>query len=162
MILHMSSAKRPLKASSYSVGCGEATSCSIKAGTGLLVLLLAGCGGMTAPSPPRSTETFTGTLLAGGRNSHTFTIQRAGQVDVDLTSVGPPPTKYVGLAIGLPNASACVADISAGALFNTVQAGPAPQLSGNWTPGALCVAIYDTSYDPIVGSVNYTITVTHP
>jgi hypothetical protein len=137
MILHMSSAKRPLKASSHSVGCGEATSCSIKAGTGLLVLLLAGCGGMTAPSPPRSTETFTGTLLAGGRNSHTFTIQRAGQVDVDLTSVGPPPTKYVGLAIGLPNASACVADISAGALFNTVQAGPAPQLSGNWTPGAL-------------------------
>jgi hypothetical protein len=133
-----------------------------RAGALLLMLLLAGCGGTTAPSPSRSTETFTGTLLAGGRNFYTFTVQRAGQVDVDLTSVGPPSTKYVGLAIGLPNASACEANISAGALFNTVQAGPTPQLSGNWTPGALCVAIYDTTYDPIVGSVNYTITVTHP
>jgi hypothetical protein len=134
----------------------------MKAVGGLLILLLAGCGGSTATSPSRSTETFTGTLAAGDKNSHTFTVQRAGQVDVDLTSVGPPATKYVGLAIGLPNGSGCTIDISAGAVFNTVQAGPTPQLSGNWTPGTLCVAIYDTTYDPIVGSVNYTITVTHP
>jgi hypothetical protein len=117
---------------------------------------------MTTPSASRITETFTGTLLAGGRNSHTFTIQRPGQVDVDLTNVGPPSTKHVGLAIGLPNGSDCTVDIRAGAPFNTVQAGPSPQLSGNWTPGQLCVAIYDTTYDPIVGSVDYAITVTHP
>jgi hypothetical protein len=135
---------------------------SMKAGAWLAILLLAGCGSTTTPSAPRTTETFTGTLVAGGRNSHPFTLQRAGQVDVDLTRVGPPSTKFVGLAIGLPNGSACTVDVSAGALFNTVQAGSTPQLSGNWTPGTLCVAIYDTSYDPIVGSVDYTITVSHP
>jgi hypothetical protein len=125
--------------------------------------LSGGCGGTTtAPSSARTTETFTGTLGAGGKDSHTFTVHRAGQVDADLTSVGPPSMKYVGLAIGLPNGSDCIIDVGAGALFNTVQAGPTPQLTSDWTPGTLCVSIYDTTYDPIVASVNYTVTVTHP
>lgn len=110
----------------------------------------------TAPSTI-VTETFTGTVAVGSSDSHTFNVAQAGEVDVTLTAAGPPATIVMGIAVGIPNGSACAP--LAGASLNT-QAGSSPQLPGRVTAGSLCVEVYDVGNE--TAPVAYTVTVTHP
>jgi hypothetical protein len=111
----------------------------------------------TTPTVARTTDTFTGTVQVRGSDFHSFPVAQAGQVDVTLTVAGPPPTIGMGIDVGAPNGSACVA--FAGASAN-VQAGSAAQLSGVISSGTICVQVRDIGN--ATGPVSYTVTVLHP
>jgi hypothetical protein len=135
--------------------------------TSLLIILLvgvAGCAGSnsttpatTTPTVARTTDTFTGTVAAGGSDAHSFTVTAAGTIDVTLTSATPPSTIVMGLSIGMPADGKCTA--LAGATTNAA-AGAAVQLSGVASPGTLCVDVHDAGGQS--AAVSYTVTVTHP
>jgi hypothetical protein len=110
-----------------------------------------------APSPvaPTITETFTGTLLQLGRNSHQFTVQQVGGIQVSITQIDPAAA--VGLGVGTPStASGTCLVISS--LAAVVSAGV--QISGTATiAGNFCVAVSDVGN--LVEPVSYTVTVVH-
>jgi len=123
-----------------------------------LSLLTAGCGDPIAPAAPTPvaptiSETFSGTLLVQGVNSHTFSVQRVGGLKVDITSVDPGAA--VGLGIGTPSGISCVPTTT-----TTTVAGSAAQLSGTATiAGPFCISVYDIG--GLVEPVTYTVTVLH-
>jgi hypothetical protein len=115
----------------------------------------------TTPTVPLTSQTFTGTIDAGGSSSNTtFVVTQTGEVDVTLTAVGPPPNIYMNLAIGVPSTtdSSCVAPATAGQL---VQASTTP-LTGTLQAGTYCVKLYDAGYMSPGSQVSYTLTVAHP
>jgi hypothetical protein len=74
-----------------------------------LVALTVGCdnsdsssnGGVTGPTVPLTSQTFTGTVDVGGSSSNTtFVVAQSGEVDVTVTALGPPSNVIMGLAIG--------------------------------------------------------------
>ena len=90
-----------------------------------LVALTVGCdnsgssssGGVTGPTVPLTSQTFTGTVDVGGSSSNTtFVVAQSGEVDVTVTALGPPSNIIMGLAIGIPSTtdSSCAAPASAG------------------------------------------------
>jgi hypothetical protein len=111
----------------------------------------------TPATATRTTDTFSGTVQVGGRDFRGFTVSQTGQVDVTLTSAGPPSTIVMGLAVGLPGDATCAP--LAGASTMT-QAGTAAQLSGTTSAATLCVQVYDLGNQ--TAPVSYTVTVTHP
>src|SRR5262245_37006256 len=56
-----------------------------------------------APTPvaPTITDTFTGTLLQGGSNSHPFVVQAVGGIRVSITKIDP--SAAVSLGVGTPS-----------------------------------------------------------
>jgi len=109
-----------------------------------------------SPSGGTTTDTFSGTVAVGGTDSHNFTVSAFGEVDVTLTSAGPPSTIVMGLGVGIVSGAACV-------LVSTVttQAGANPQLTGTANPGQLCVSVFDSGGGQ-TGPVTYSVTVKHP
>jgi hypothetical protein len=85
------------------------------------------------------------------------TVSQTGQMDVTLTTAGPPSTIVMGLAVGMPGDAKCAPLAGAS---TSVPAGPTAQLSGTISPGTLCVQVYDLGYQ--TAPVSYTVTVTHP
>lgn len=112
----------------------------------------------TTPTTPLTSQTFTGTVDKGGSSSNTtFVVAVSGEVDITITSLGPPANIIMGLAVGIPNASdgSCAAPLSAG---QNVQASTSP-LVGTLQAGEYCVKLYDVGYQ--TAPINYTITVAH-
>ena len=118
-------------------------------------LALGACGGSSTASPnaPTTTETFTGTLSAGGVNVHPFNVAQSGALTVTLTTLSPQSTITVGLGLGLPSGTAC----SLSSTDNTAKMGSVEQTTLD--AGAWCVAIYDLGN--VQGSDTYTLTVNH-
>ena len=56
------------------------------------------------------TETFTGTVAVRGVNVHTFSITVSGDLMVTLTAASPPANVVMGMGIGSPSGSDCVAN----------------------------------------------------
>jgi len=123
-----------------------------------LTVLTAGCSDPIAPATPTPvaptiTESFSDTLLVLGNNRHQFNVQQVGGLKVNITGISPSAS--VGLAIGTPSISGCLA-----ASTVTTVAGPTAQLSGTATvAGPFCVSVYDTGN--LVEPVTYTVTVLH-
>ena len=114
----------------------------------------------TIVAPPAKTETFTGTVAVGSSSSHAFTSSNYGQLDVTLTSAGPPATIVMGLGVGIPvSATDPTCQLSSTNAVSTA-AGPTPQLSGNLQAGSYCVEIFDVGQQTDV--VTYSVTVVHP
>jgi len=112
----------------------------------------------TGPSLPLTTDTFTGTLDPLGTAFHPFTVAQAGELDITLTAVGPPPTIFMGLGIGTLSSDS--ASCSLDTRFNVVvQASMTPQIPVNAGAGRYCVQIVDVGNQ--TGQVSYTITVAH-
>jgi hypothetical protein len=128
----------------------------------VLALMGAACdnsGSDTAPtSVPLTTDTFSGSVDPGGLAYHRFTVSQQGEVDITLTTAGPPATITMGLAVGIPSATTCELSISGGSV--PAQAGTIPQLVGTAAAGELCVAVYDIGHQS--AAVSYTVTVAHP
>ena len=117
---------------------------------------------VTTPTPTTpvalTTQTFSGTVLVGGSDFHTFTVAQTGEVDVTLTSAGPPSTIIMGLGVGTVSDSTCTP--TAGATVNT-PAGATPQLAGSGVAaGTLCVQVSDVGNQS--SPVTYTVAVAHP
>jgi hypothetical protein len=123
-----------------------------------LSVCAAGCSDPPAPltptpAPPTLTETFTGQLLVLGSNSHTFTVQQIGGLQVTINGITPPAA--IGVAVGTPSGATCLAIQNLTAVAN-----PTAQISGTATiTGSFCVSVYDVG--GLVEPVNYTITVRH-
>lgn len=110
-----------------------------------------------APTPvaPTITDTFTGTLLQGGSNSHPFIVQAVGGIRVSITKIDP--SAAVSLGIGTPSTASgtCLAISSL-----TAVASEGTQLSGTATvTGNFCVAVADVGN--LVEPVSYSVTVIH-
>jgi hypothetical protein len=131
--------------------------------TAPFLLGITGCSGDSPPASttpsaaPRTTDTFSGTVVMGGDDFHSFPIAASGTVDVTLTAAAPPPAIVMGVSLGVPANGKCVA--LAGGSTQT-PAGSAVQLSGIASPGTLCVDVRDAGGQS--APVSYTVTVTHP
>jgi len=111
----------------------------------------------TAPTGTATVESFDGTVDVAGSDVHPFTVtQSSGQVNVTLVTAGPPPTIYVGLAVGTLSNGTCTRITNANVL---VQAGAVAQISGTATAGSYCVEVYDAGNQLV--SIAYTVTVSH-
>jgi hypothetical protein len=123
-----------------------------------LSLATLGCSDPVAPATPTPaiptvTDTFNGTLLILGSNTHPFTVQQIGGIKVSITGVAPGAA--VGIGVGTPSGSSCL-------LIDhlTAVASPNAQISGTATiTGTFCVSVYDVGN--LVESVNYVVTVLH-
>jgi hypothetical protein len=130
-----------------------------------LVALSAACASTTIPT---TTETFTGTLVPGSGNTHSFVTTIGGNVIATLTAVGPDNTKSMGFSLGTFNVLTNVCTIvlsndaaTQGFAFNATAA----------TTGTFCVRVYDNGNVKSAsdaGTISddnpwtYTVTVTHP
>jgi hypothetical protein len=110
-----------------------------------------------ASATTRTTDTFTGTVPVAGDDFHSFPISETGQIDVTLTAAGPPSSIVMGLMVGMPSDSKCVALAGAS---TTAQGAASPQLSGEASAGTLCVDVRDVGNQ--TAPVTYTVTVAHP
>jgi len=123
-------------------------------------MLAAGCSDPApppAPTPvtPTVLETFSGTLLVAGANSHPFTISKIGGVKVSLTSLAGGAA--VGLGVGTPSTTSGTCLVINGM---TAVADTSVQISGTATVvGNYCVSVADVGN--LVEPVTYTITVNH-
>jgi len=107
------------------------------------------------PAAPTVLDTFTGTLLQFGTNSHPFAVQQIGGIKVSVTSIDP--SAAIGIGIGTPSTASgsCLVITQ---ITSVSSAGV--QISGNATlTGNFCVAVSDVGN--LVEPVNYTITVLH-
>jgi len=110
-----------------------------------------------APTPVRTTESFTSTLDQLGSVTNGFTVAAAGTVQVKLTDVEPLTTMALGVAV-TTGGSACGSDIAQ----NTNAKSGTTALSGNAAVGSYCVRVFDAGNIPAETSVTYTVEVTHP
>jgi hypothetical protein len=122
-----------------------------------------GCGSSSSDSTPTgptatvTTENFSGSVDPGGKAFNQFSITLSGgQVNVTLTSAGPPSTIYMGLGVGSYADSNCTL-LSNGSVVT--QAGSTAQLSGTLNAGTYCVMVYDAGNQ--VSTVSYAVTVNH-
>jgi hypothetical protein len=113
----------------------------------------------TPPTPipvvPTVLDTFTGTLLQFGTNSHPFAVQAIGGIKISVTSIDP--SAAIGIGIGTPSTASgsCLVLTQVTSVAST-----GVQISGNATlTGNFCVAVSDVGN--LVEPVNYTITVLH-
>ena len=110
-----------------------------------------------APTPvaPTITDTFTGTLLQGGSNSHPFAVQQIGGIRVSITKIDPSAAVSVGVGTPSTASGTCLAISSL-----TAVASEGTQISGTATiTGNFCVAVSDVGN--LVEAVSYSITVIH-
>ena len=116
------------------------------------------CGSSTPVSAtPSITQNFSGTVQPGGSDTNNFTVTQYGEVDITVTSLGPPATIQEGLAIGSVVGGAC----SPGSVAQgPVNAATTPQFVNPLNAGAYCVTVYDIGNQ--AGPVQYALTVLHP
>jgi hypothetical protein len=130
----------------------------------ILGVTAVGCGSSspagssaTSPTTPAISDSFSGTVDAGGKDLHQFSVTLSGgQVNVILMSAGPPSTIYMGVGVGTWADSACTL-LTNGSIVT--QAGSTAQLSGTLDAGSYCVMVYDAGNQ--VATVNYAVTVNH-
>ena len=129
----------------------------------LVTVAAAACdnsSGTTAPSVVLKSETFTGTIAVGGSSTGiNFTASQAGEVDVTVSSLGPPATISMGLAIGVPSTvdTSCAVTTGSG---TQVQASANVLVSSVSSAGPYCLRLFDIGQ--MTAPINYTITVAHP
>jgi hypothetical protein len=118
------------------------------------------CGSAETPTEPapvyeQKTETYTGTLNAGGSAAFDYTVTNPGNIVAKITELSPVSTLTMGLWLGYwdTTTSLCSQDITASVTLNATVSGSPPG------PAQYCVGILD------VGNVQvpttYTIVVTH-
>ena len=109
----------------------------------------------TGTSSP--TDTFNGTLSAGGANIHTFHAL-PGVVTTTLASVDPSGfTAPIGLGVGTWDGNSCtVVILNANATVGMTLIGTAT------TAIDLCVKVYDVGNLATDLTLNYQVTVVHP
>jgi hypothetical protein len=119
----------------------------------LATLMAAGCGNPAASTPP-TTDTYSGVVAAGGFDGRLFDVKNDGEVDITITALAPQSTIIMGLGIGQPsNDGLCT-------LFGNINNGVGGVLLTAVPKGTYCYLIYDLGN--VTGSINYTLTITHP
>jgi hypothetical protein len=142
------------------------------AGLCLGLLTVGGCSDSDSPTSPTTTTTttttvaeatvsepFTGVLGVRGSAFYSFEVTAYGTVNVTLQNVGGvtgvPESIWVGLGLGVPDGTDCVATTSANA-----QAGLGPHLTSTLSAGTYCARIYDIGN--LATSAPFTALIAHP
>jgi hypothetical protein len=115
----------------------------------------AGPSGTGAPA----IETFSGTLQPGGEAFYSFSVPRAGLVQLTLTAMTGPSiaaNPLFPLGIGTPVGQLCSASVDAAAA-----PGVSPQFSTNKDIGVYCVKISDANAHLGAPAV-FALNITHP
>jgi hypothetical protein len=111
----------------------------------------------TAPTSPLVTENFSGTVLTGSNDAHSFTVtSNNSPITLALTTAGPPATITEGFGVGQTIAGSCQL-LSGG--FGNYTASTTPQLSGTIPTGTYCVMVYDVGNQ--TAAITYTVVVNH-
>jgi len=133
---------------------------SVAVSCALVAVLASGCSDPVVPAAPTPvaptiTETFTGTLLQLGANSHPFSVQQIGGIKVSITKIDPSAAVSIGIGTPSTASGTCLAISSL-----TAVASEGTQISGTATlVGSFCVAVSDVGN--LVEPVTYSITVLH-
>lgn len=112
----------------------------------------------TTTIPPTTTETFEGTVTAGGSTFYSFSIEQSGTVNITLLSVSGtyvPSTVWLGLGIGQPDGTDCITTST----VNTA-AGASAQLTGTYGPGVFCAKVSDIGN--LFGTAAFSASIEHP
>jgi hypothetical protein len=106
----------------------------------------------TQPSPVAIVETFNGSLNVNGARTHSFPVDRSGQVTALVKAL--PQSATIGVSLGTFNGSACAILISkTDSVLNSTVTGIAQ------STGQFCVWLNDVGR--LTEGVDYTIEVTH-
>jgi hypothetical protein len=123
-----------------------------------LAVIAGGCSDPVAPATPTpapatTTDAFTGTLTILGSNTHQFTVNQIGAIQVSVDSIVPGAA--VGVGVGTPSGANCLLIQNL-----TAVAGANAQISGTATiTGTFCISVFDVGN--LVESVAYAVTVKH-
>lgn len=130
------------------VACAVAVAIACNNATGL--------GGISTPTGPTTTETFTGTLTANGAVTFHFTATAAGPVSAGLTVLTAPVGTTVSLVLGTWDGTVC------NMILSNDAAALNAYITGNVSAASqLCVRIADAN-GSITAPTPFTIQVTHP
>src|SRR5262245_18669038 len=123
---------------------------------GLLLGALVAVTTLSTGSSGKISTTFNGTVAREGVSSHSFTVERAGAVEVKLTALrlGVAQGNEIGLGLGTPTQAGNCALVEA-VDSNRVSG----EITGTLQKGTHCVAVYDSG-DVAAEPVNYTVSVT--
>jgi hypothetical protein len=117
--------------------------------------------GATTPTEPApvyelKTETFTGSVDAGGTTAFPFTIVNPGDIQVSITALGPNSTASMGISLGFWTAatSVCTEQLSNSSATLNVAFAASPSQAGEY-----CVTIWDSGNVQV--SSTFTLKVTH-
>jgi outer membrane protein assembly factor BamE (lipoprotein component of BamABCDE complex) len=124
----------------------------------LLAMSLSACSSETPTTPTptgeKVTETFSGTISAGGFSLHPFTANLAGPVVATLTALSPESTTSVVLELGTYSYELCSAVVANNnATVNSVTVGMATAQVN------LCLYLADGGN--VTETTSYTVTVSH-
>lgn len=111
------------------------------------------------PEPSFTTQTFAGTLPAGGSLFYSIVVNQQGPVSLTLAAVQNPGgaalTTPVGIGLGIPKGTGCPRTTSV-----TTPPGLSSQLTVTLNPGTYCAAIYDVG--TLTSAVNFAMRITYP
>ena len=123
-----------------------------------LLITGAGCGNSnltppTSPTPPPTTETFSGSLNPNGAATYPFIALAGGTVTAQVTSVNPDVV--IGVSLGTWNTVTCQIIIANDkAIAGSIVIGTVASV------GNLCVRVYDVG--DVKQSTAYEIQIVHP
>ena len=113
------------------------------------------CGGIVDPSKNQMQE-FSGTVTPQGFTSHSFSVNKTGEISVKITALAPLNNVPLGILWAQADSTgACVAVIQSGVGNLGV-----PAISGQIFSGNYCVLVYDLGI--LTEAETYTIVVSHP
>jgi hypothetical protein len=113
------------------------------------------CGGIVDPSKNQMQE-FSGTVTPQGFTSHSFSVNKTGEISVKITALAPLNNVPLGILWAQADSSgACVAVIQSGVGNLGV-----PAITGQIFSGNYCVLVYDLGI--LAEAETYTIVVSHP
>jgi len=123
---------------------------------GLLLGGLVAVTTLSSGSNGKVSATFSGTVAHEGVSSHSFTVEREGAVEVELTALHPGSehATEIGLGLGTPTPAGNCALVEA--IDSTRVSG---QIGGTLQKGTYCVAVYDSG-DVSSEPLDYTVSVT--
>jgi hypothetical protein len=113
------------------------------------------CGGIVDPSKNQM-EPFSGTVTPQGFTSHSFSVNKTGEISVKITALAPLNNVPLGILWAQADSTgACVAVIQSGVGNLGV-----PAITGQIFSGNYCVLVYDLGI--LTEAETYTIIVSHP
>ena len=113
------------------------------------------CGGIVDPSKNQMQE-FSGTVTPQGFTSHSFSVNKTGEISVKITALAPLNNVPLGILWAQATSDgSCVAVIQSGVGNLGV-----PAITGQIFSGNYCVLVYDLGI--LSEAETYTIVVSHP
>jgi len=118
-------------------------------------LLTISCSGIVDPSKNQM-ETFTGTIKPQGFDTHTFSVNKTGEISIKITALAPLDNVSVGVIWGqASSAGTCVSAIQSNLANLNI-----PAITGSIYSGSYCVVVYDLGI--LTADETYSVLVSHP